>query len=715
VERRNPRAYARRLAKEKAPMRTTQTCPDPPRLHQLLDGGLPVDEQAELTRHLDTCAACRQTMERLAGPGNSWAGLARHLGEQAAPEPALRQVMEAMKGQSGGAATRAEPGGAESGLDFLEPSDRPGHLGRLGRYEILEVVGRGGFGIVFKALDEGLHRVVAIKVLAPELAASATARRRFTREAQAAAAVCHEHVVTIHAVDERHRPPYLVMHYVAGMSLQDKGGPLELREILRIGMQTAAGLAAAHAQGLVHRDVKPANILLENGVERVKLTDFGLARAADDASLTQSGVVAGTPMYMAPEQADGQPCDHRSDLFSLGSVLYTMCTGRPPFRASSAMAVLKRVIEDTPRPIRELNPDIPEWLCDIVAKLHAKRPAERFQSAQEVADLLGQHLAHLQQPHQVPLPPRVDVPASTRTKTLALLLEAVDTERRGLQHAGLLAGFGLLVSGLCFLLPPLSFVPVGAPMAVLGLVLAAAAAAVKQRWEVEHQGHRIRFENSCYTGEKLFIDGQLAARGGFGLRTELRGPVTDGAGGAEEIVVFCEATFFRVRCRIYVERNGEAARAEQPARLPQAKRRPMLPAASFVVLPAATLVVLLIWLAFYWLGPPVILWFTTGNVVVRANDPSVLVSLVQDGEEVAVLNTSSEQGIRLPPGAFDLKVHTPPGKVLQGLNIESKGFLAGPGYASRGNGRARFELSRGARVTITITVAPAATDGKRAP
>ena len=123
------------------------------------------------------------------------------------------------------------------------------------------------------------------------------------------------------------------------MSLQerlDQTGPLELKEILRIGMQTAAGLAAAHAQGLIHRDIKPANILLENGVERVKITDFGLARAVDDASLTQSGVVAGTPQYMSPEQARGEPVDPRTDLFSLGSVLYAMCTGRPPFRASGS-------------------------------------------------------------------------------------------------------------------------------------------------------------------------------------------------------------------------------------------------------------------------------------------------------------------------------------------------------------------------------------------
>src|SRR6202453_894958 len=163
------------------------------------------------------------------------------------------------------------------------------------------------------------------------------------------------------------------MEMIDGISLQDKldkKGPLSLKEILRIGLQTAEGLVAAHKQGLVHRDIKPANVLLENGVERVKITDFGLARAVDDASVTQSGTVAGTPQYMSPEQAEGLAVDHRSDLFSLGTVLYAMCTGRPPFRANGTLAVLKRVIEAAPRPIREINSEVPEWLCSIIAKLH---------------------------------------------------------------------------------------------------------------------------------------------------------------------------------------------------------------------------------------------------------------------------------------------------------------------------------------------------------
>jgi hypothetical protein len=186
------------------------------------------------------------------------------------------------------------------------------------------------------------------------------------------------------------------MEFIDGCNLEAllrKGGPLEVKEVLRIGIQVATGLAAAHRLGLVHRDVKPANILLENGVQRVKLTDFGLARAADNASLTQSGYIAGTPLYMAPEQANGEPLDCRADLFSLGSVLYELCTGRPAFRAPTTVAVIRRVCDETPRPVREANPEIPEPLCRLIARLHAKKPEDRPASATEVADLLAGLLA----------------------------------------------------------------------------------------------------------------------------------------------------------------------------------------------------------------------------------------------------------------------------------------------------------------------------------
>ncbi len=382
-------------------------CPTPEHLRDLLDGHLPEPDQRQLVRHLDECANCQQALEGLAANAASWSEAARLLTPEGGPDdPRVTADLP----RRDGAAKAVGADGETISLAFLAPPREAGHLGRLGHYEVLEVVGSGGFGIVLKAFDETLHRVVAIKVMAPQLAAVASARKRFSREARSAAAITHEHVVAIHAVEEANDPPYLVMQYVAGTSLQerlDRTGPMQVKEILRIGMQAAQGLAAAHAQGVIHRDIKPANILLENGVERVKLTDFGLARMADDASVSQSGVIAGTPLYMAPEQARGEELDARADLFSLGSVLYAMCTGHPPFRAGSPLAVLRRVCEETPRPVREVNPDVPEWLAEVVAKLHEKDPDRRFQSAAEVADLLGRHLAHLQQPTLVAAPGRL--------------------------------------------------------------------------------------------------------------------------------------------------------------------------------------------------------------------------------------------------------------------------------------------------------------------
>jgi formylglycine-generating enzyme required for sulfatase activity/tRNA A-37 threonylcarbamoyl transferase component Bud32 len=291
------------------------------------------------------------------------------------------------------------PEATTADLSFLTPSERPETLGRLDHYLVIEVRGRGGFGVVLKAFDEKLHRIVALKVLAPQLAACPLARKRFLREAQAAAAIRNDHVIGIFAVEDGPWP-YIAMEYVDGPSLEEKierDGPLPLTEILRIGQQTASGLAAAHQQGLVHRDIKPGNILLENGVARVKITDFGLARAIDDASLSQAGVVSGTPAYMAPEQADGAPLDHRADLFSLGSVLYTMATGKLPFHGLGSVAMLRSVVDKKSRPVREERPDAPAWLESIIAKLHAKNPDRRYQSAREVATLLAQHLAALQE------------------------------------------------------------------------------------------------------------------------------------------------------------------------------------------------------------------------------------------------------------------------------------------------------------------------------
>jgi hypothetical protein len=386
-------------------------CPDRLRLQGLLETSIPEAEQADLIGHLDSCTDCQHSLEEMAG-GSSWSGVVQPTDTPQPPSgsaywAALKKVEKDVLART---QITSGPEGTDTAapvaLDFLNPSDRPGSLGRLGQFEVEAVIGRGGMGVVLKAFDPCLQRAVALKVLDPTLADNETARKRFCREARAAAAVSHDNVVAIHQVDEDEARglPFLVMELVNGISLQerlDQARPFAVKEILFIALNTAGGLAAAHAQGLTHRDIKPANILLEEGdwlgpsKPRIKITDFGLARAVEDVKLTQTGLVAGTPLYMAPEQARGEPVDHRADLFGLGCVLYACCTGRPPFGGSTPFLVLKSVTEERPQPIREINPNIPDYLADLIDHLLAKRPDDRIQSAKEVVAILVPNLVRL--------------------------------------------------------------------------------------------------------------------------------------------------------------------------------------------------------------------------------------------------------------------------------------------------------------------------------
>ncbi len=359
---------------------------------QALRGALPPDQESAFHVHMEACPDCAANMERISG--------AEHLGRDIASLLGADEFGDSVPGHDESSMT-------DFIIEHLEPSDSPNALGQLGGYDVLEVIGRGGMGVVLKAYDRELKRLVAIKALAPHLAHSPLARKRFAREAQAAAAVVNLHVIAIHQVQPGGRLPFLVMPLLGGESLAQRlktSGPMPLMEILRIGMQAADGLGAAHAQGLIHRDVKPANILLEKGVERAVLTDFGLARTADDVSMTRQGFLAGTPEYMSPEQARGSALDGRSDLFSLGCVLYEMATGVSPFRTDSTLATLRRIIEEEPVAMTSLVPDLPSWFCRIVEKLLSKDPVKRFQSAAEVNQVLAAYLAHLHQPANVPLP-----------------------------------------------------------------------------------------------------------------------------------------------------------------------------------------------------------------------------------------------------------------------------------------------------------------------
>lgn len=390
-------------------MKSLSACLTSDTLIQLGHDELTPAELRAVEDHLSDCELCRNRLGD-AETDELWR-------EQIAP--ALKSPTDAPRSAHSLELDPLPESSLDTVLKLLGPTDDPQMLGRIGTYEIVGVIGRGGMGVVFKAFDGALNRFVAIKMLLPHLAVSGAARKRFAREGKAAAAVIDDNVLPIYAVAEWQGIPYLVTQYSRSATLQARindQGPLELKEILRIGMQTARGLAAAHAQGLVHRDIKPSNILLDGAVERAMLTDFGLARAADDASITRTGVIAGTPQYMSPEQARAGTVDGRSDLFGLGCVMYAMSTGRPPFRAESSYAILRLITDHDPKSIREINADIPDWLCGIIAKLMAKDANDRYATAAEVAELLESCLAHLQQPATVPLPQKAQaaVPVKPR-------------------------------------------------------------------------------------------------------------------------------------------------------------------------------------------------------------------------------------------------------------------------------------------------------------
>jgi serine/threonine protein kinase len=266
-----------------------------------------------------------------------------------------------------------------------------------GRYRLEEVIGRGGMSTVYRGTDTSLDRVVAVKVaLDPLVEESPIYLARFTQEAKSAAAIGNPGVVTVYDAGADGPTRFIVMEFVPGKSLADilkEERPLEPARAADIAAQVADALAAAHAAGIIHRDIKPGNIMVEpNG--SVKVLDFGIARAVDGGSLTQTATVLGTSAYMSPEQALGQPVDARTDIYSLGCVLYEMLTGEPPFVADVAAAVMHQHVRVAPKPAIERNPNIPPSLNDLVMQMLAKSPKDRPQTAAEVRDRLRQAIAN---------------------------------------------------------------------------------------------------------------------------------------------------------------------------------------------------------------------------------------------------------------------------------------------------------------------------------
>lgn len=274
---------------------------------------------------------------------------------------------------------------------------------KLGDFTLLSILGKGGMGAVYLAEDTQLRRKVAIKVIASDLASTATAKARFLREARAMAAVEHKHVLRIYAVGEADQTLFLVMPVLKGESLDSRlkrEGRLPVEEACRIAQEITEGLDAAHKQGLIHRDIKPSNIWLEGPHATVTILDFGLARSVDQdegQGVTINGAVMGTPAYMAPEQAAGIPANIRSDLFSLGVLLYRMMTGIQPFSGESIISTLNKIANFNPAPPVEVRPGIPKPLSDLIMRLISKVPEERPSSAEEVSAELAR-IASLQLP-----------------------------------------------------------------------------------------------------------------------------------------------------------------------------------------------------------------------------------------------------------------------------------------------------------------------------
>jgi WD40 repeat protein/formylglycine-generating enzyme required for sulfatase activity len=338
--------------------------------------------------------------------------------------------------------TAALPGNAHQvNLDFLAPAQAADELGRLGPYRVLKVLGKGGMGMVLLAEDPQLERRLALKIMLPHLAADPVQRQRFLREAKAAAAIEHEHIISILQVGEDRGIPFLAMPFLKGESLDarlKREGKLPASEVLRIGREMAEGLAAAHERGLIHRDIKPGNVWLEGSRERVKILDFGLARAAGDEShLTQSGAILGTPAYMAPEQARAEEIDHRADLFSFGCVLYVMATGAVPFKGKDTISTLRALDQHTPAPPYELNPAIPRGLSDLVLRLLAKEPKGRPASAAVVAAELAALAGAM-----ASAPTLVEAPPGKASQEVQR-----PGRRRWLVAAGVIAALLLLVAG----------------------------------------------------------------------------------------------------------------------------------------------------------------------------------------------------------------------------------------------------------------------------
>ena len=300
------------------------------------------------------------------------------------------EIMDLVARVKSGLFCEAMAPGRDAWKEVLGPTDRDDILGTLGDYEITEVIATGGMAIVLKGYAPELKRHAALKVLAPEMAANATARERFLREARAAARLEHENVLPVYGVYDD-TIPWFAMRYVAGETLQerlDRNVSFSAGQLKSIALQMTAALEAAHECGIIHRDIKPANVLFDGESDRLWVCDFGIARCSDDPSLTYPGAIAGTPRFMSPEQARGEELDGRSDLFSLGAVLHCAATGQHPFAGETTIAVLRDIVNNRPAPLKKPGSKLPLWFRRLTGNLLAKAREDRPANASEVIDQL---------------------------------------------------------------------------------------------------------------------------------------------------------------------------------------------------------------------------------------------------------------------------------------------------------------------------------------
>jgi eukaryotic-like serine/threonine-protein kinase len=278
--------------------------------------------------------------------------------------------------------------GSDVTKTFMTPQQRLQKGSTLGgRYTIIEELGRGGMGVVYKAEDTKLKRAVALKFLPGELTHIPEVKTRFMREAQAAAALDHPNICTVHEFDETEESTFISMAYVEGLSLKKRieSGPIEMEEALKIAAQAAEGLQEAHKKGVVHRDIKSGNIMVADRGQ-VKIMDFGLARTADKTLLTKEGTTMGTIAYMSPEQTKGETVDQRTDIWSFGVVLYEMLAGCLPFKGDNDQAVLYSILKEKPEPITDVESDISKSIEQVVYKTLEKDPDKRYQKIDELID-----------------------------------------------------------------------------------------------------------------------------------------------------------------------------------------------------------------------------------------------------------------------------------------------------------------------------------------